>query len=84
MHLLAAWNPQATRGIQPRVPASLHSLELFLTLSHTLPLYDSYLNTGLLIAKLEENLAGYKANKMVDQIQPYNLPLWLFYEEKKH
>ena len=78
MHLLAACKLQATREIQPRVPTSLHSLEHFFTLSHTLPLHDFHLNTGLLIAKLQANLARNKANKMVDLIQPYNLPLWLF------
>ena len=50
----------------------------FFTLSHTLRLHDSQLNTGLLIAKIQANLAWNKANKMVDKIQPYNLPLWLF------
>ena len=49
-----------------RVPASLHTLEQFFTLSHTLPLYDSHLNIGLLIAKIQANLAQNKANKMVD------------------
>ena len=57
---------RATHMIQPRVPALLHSLEHFFTLSHTLPLHDSYLNTGLLIAKLQANLKWNKANKMVD------------------
>ena len=66
VHLLAACKPWATREIQPRVPALLHSLEYFFTLSHTLPLHDSHLNTGLLIAKLQANLARNKANKMVD------------------
>ena len=56
----------------PRVSASLHNLEHFFTLSHSLPLHDSYLNTGLLIAKIQANLAWNKANKMVDKIQPYN------------
>ena len=50
---------------------SLHNLEHFFTLSHTLPLHDSHLNTGLLIAKIQKNLAWNKANKMVDKIQPY-------------
>ena len=50
----------------PRVLALLHSLEHFFTLSHTLPLHDSHLNIGLLIAKLQANLARNKANKMVD------------------
>ena len=62
-------------GLQPRVPVSLHNLEQFLTLSHTLPLHDSRLNTGLLIAKIQANLARNKANKMVDKIQPYNTDL---------
>ena len=78
VHLLAACKPRVTHEIQPRVPTSLHSLEHFFTLSHTLPLHDFHLNTGLLIAKLQANLARNKANKMVDLIQPYNLPLWLF------
>ena len=55
-----------TREIQPRVLTSLHKLEQFLTLSHTLPLHDSHLNTRLLIAKIQANLARNKANKMVD------------------
>ena len=56
----------------------LHTLEYFFTLSHSLPLQKSHLNTGLLIAKIQANLERNKANKMVDKIQPYNLPLWLF------
>ena len=78
MHLLATCKPRATREIQLQVSASLHNFEYFFTLSHTVPLYDSYLNTGLLIAKLQANLARNKTNKMVDNTQPYNLPLWLF------
>ena len=65
----------------PRVPASLHTLEQFFTLSHTLPLHDSHLNTWLLITKIQANLARNKANKLVNQIQPYNLLLWLFYDK---
>ena len=60
--------------VQPRVSASLHNLEHFFTLSHSLPLHDSHINTGLLIAKIQTNFARNKANKMVDKIQPYNLP----------
>ena len=41
------------------------------TPSHT-TLHDSHLNKGLLIAKIQANLARNKANKMVDKIQPYN------------
>ena len=36
------------------------------SLSHTLPLHDSHLNTWLLIAKIQADLAQNKANKMVD------------------
>ena len=72
VQLLVACKSQATREIQLRVPASLHNLEHFFILCHVLPLYDSHLNTGLLIAKIQSNLARNKANKMVNKIQPYN------------
>ena len=75
---LATCKLRATREIQSRIPASLHNLEHFFTLFHTLPLHDSHLNTWLLIAKIQANLARNKANKMVDKIQPYNFLLWLF------
>ena len=35
----------------------LHILEHFFTLSHSLPLQESHLNTGLLIAEIQANLA---------------------------
>ena len=38
----------------------------FNTLSHSLPLQQTRLNTGLLIAEIQANLARNKANKMVD------------------
>ena len=66
--------------VQPRVSASLHNLKHFFTLSHSLTLHDSHLNTGLLIAKIQANLTRNKANKMVDKIQPYtsfSLTPWL-------
>ena len=44
----------------------LHYLEHLFTLSHSLSLHESHLNTGLLIAKIQENLTRNKANKMVD------------------
>ena len=66
VQLLAACKPRATREVQSWVLATLHKLEHFFTLSHTLPLHDSHLNTGLLIAKIQANLAQNKANKMVD------------------
>ena len=62
---------RSSREIQSQVLATLHNLEYIFTLSHTLPLHDSHLNTGLLIAKIQANLARNKANKMVDKIQPY-------------
>ena len=65
MHLLAACKLRATREIQPRVPTSLHSLEHFFTLSHTLPLHDSHLNTGFLNAKLQANWHGIKPTKLL-------------------
>ena len=49
----------------------LHTLGHFFTLSHSLPLQESHLNIGLLIAEIQANLARNKANKMVDKIQPY-------------
>ena len=53
----------------------LHTLEHFFTLSHSLPLQESHLNTGLLIAEIQENLERNKANKMVDKIQPYKFDM---------
>ena len=62
VQLLAACKPRASSEIQPRVPASLYNLEHFFTLSHTLPLHDSHLNTGFLSAVLQVNLSRNKAN----------------------
>ena len=59
--------------VQPWVSASLHNLEHFFTLSHSLLLHDSHLNTRLLITKIQAYFARNKANKMVDKIQPYTL-----------
>ena len=50
----------------------LHTFEHFFTLSHSPPLQESHLNTGLLNAEIQANLAQNKTNKMVDKIQPYN------------
>ena len=55
----------------PRNPAAspcffAHTWAILHTLSHTLPLHDSHLNTGFLIAKIQANLARNKSNKMVD------------------
>ena len=62
VHRLVACKPWASREIQSRVFASLHNLEYCFTLSHTLPLHDSHLNTGLLSTKLQANLSRNKAN----------------------
>ena len=66
VQLLAACKLRATHEIQSRIPTTLHKLEHFFTFSHTLPLHDSYLNIGLLIAKIQINLTRNKTNKMVD------------------
>ena len=55
----------------PRDPAAspcffAHIWSILHTLSHTLPLHNSHLNTGFLIAKIQTNLAWNKSNKMVD------------------
>ena len=55
----------------PRDPAAspcffAHTWAILHTLSHTLPLHDSHLNTGFLIAKIQANLVRNKADKMVD------------------
>ena len=44
----------------------LHTLEHFITLSQSLPLQESHLNTELLIAEIKANLAWNKAKKMID------------------
>ena len=44
----------------------LHTLKHFFTLSHSLALQESHINTGLFIAEIQANLARNKANKMVD------------------
>ena len=58
---------------QSRVPTSLHILEYFFTVSHTLSLHNSHLNIRLLSVKIQANLAQNKANKMVDKIEPYKI-----------
>ena len=45
----------------------LHTLEHFFTLSHSLPLQESHLNTRLLIFEIQANLARNKANEIVDK-----------------
>ena len=54
------WDPAASPCFFACTWAILH------TLSHTLPLHDSHIHAGFLIAKIQVNLARNKANKMVD------------------
>ena len=75
--------PRVTHEIKLRVSVFLHTLEHFNTLSHSQPLQQSHLNTGLLNAEIQANLARNKSNKMVDKIQPYrsqaaNIEIHLF------
>ena len=67
------FQPRATREIKPRAFIFLHTVEHLNTLSHSLPLQQTHLNTGLLITEIQVNLARNKANKMVDKIQPYSI-----------
>ena len=54
-----------------------HTLEHFFTLSYSLPLQESHLNTELLIAEIQANLARNKSNKMVDKNSTlHSLPFW--------
>ena len=66
VQLLAACNRESPVGSSREFPFFLHTLEHFFKLSHSLPLQESHLNTGLLIAKIQANLVRNKANKMVD------------------
>ena len=65
--------PWVTLEIKSRVSVFMHTLDQFNTLSHSLPLQQTHLNTGLLNTEIQANLVRNKANKMVDKIQPYRL-----------
>ena len=52
---------------QSRGSSWVHTSWAFFTLSHTLPLHNSHLNTRYLIAKLQENLAWNKANTWLNK-----------------
>ena len=54
-----------SRDLDVRLCFLAHSWA-FNTLSHLLPLQQTHLNTGLLIAEIQANLARNKANKMVE------------------
>ena len=66
VQLLAACNRESPARSSPEFLFFLHTLEHFFTLSYLLPLQESYLNTRLLNAEIQANLARNKANKMVD------------------
>ena len=79
-HVSSFWRLAVVSYPRDLVASLCFSCTLLSISSHylTLPLQESHLNTGLLIAKIQANLAWNKANKMVDKIQPYNLLFWLF------
>ena len=66
VQLLAACSHESPTRSSHKFLFFLHTLEQFFTLSHSLSLQESHLNTGLLIAEIQANLARNKANKMVD------------------
>ena len=80
--LLATCNSESPARSSRESLFFLHTLKHFITLSHSLPLQESHLNIGLLIAKIQANLAWNKANKTVDKIQPYNLESFAFFTHK--
>ena len=63
---LAACNHESPARSSHESLFFLHTIDHFFTLSHSLPLQEFHLNTGLLIAEIQANLAWNKANKMVD------------------
>ena len=66
VQFLAAYSRESPARSSRESLFFLHILEQFFTLSHLLPLQEPHLNTGLLIAEIQANLAQNKANKMVD------------------
>ena len=79
--LLAACSRESPARSSRESRFFLHTLEHFFTLSHSLPLQESHLNTGLLIAEIQANLTRNKANKMVDKIQPYMFFKYFFFSK---
>ena len=57
------WDPVARFCFFAQSWAFLHNLEHFFTLSHSLPLQVSHLNTGLLSAELQVNWHGIKPTR---------------------
>ena len=65
LHTCASFGnlPAASQSRDPVTrPCWVHTLELFFTFSHTLPLHDFHLNKWFLNAELQANLAWNKAN----------------------
>ena len=60
--ILATCQLRDSYEIQTRGSSWVHTSWAFFTLSHTLPLHNSQLNTRYLIAKLQANLVRNKAN----------------------
>ena len=73
VHPLVACQSWATCEIQSRVPALVHSFEHLFTLSQTLFLHVSHLNTGFLSAELQANWHGIKPIKWLIK---FNLTIW--------
>ena len=69
--LLAAYSRESPVRSSRESLFFLYTLEHFFTLSHSLLLQESHLNTGLLIAEIQANLARNKGKKMVNKIKPY-------------
>ena len=60
---LATCQQRASREIQLRGLVELHTFELFFTLSYSLPLHDSHINTRFLNVELQENWHEIKPTK---------------------
>ena len=70
-----SWDPIASS-------CKIHTSELFFTLSHTLRLHDSHLNTGFLNAELQANWHGIKPT---ERLIKFNLKIAPFgYSVTKH
>ena len=65
--ILATYQSRASCEIQLRDSFELHTSWVFFTLSHTLHLHKSHLNTWYLIVKLQANLARNKANTWLNK-----------------
>ena len=73
--ILATYQLRASREIQSWGSSWVHTSWAFFTLSHTLPLHNSHLNTWYLIAKLQANLTQNKANTWLNK---FNFTQWSY------